>query len=59
MKAVSTKPGLTPELKAWLDRVVVPALVREFLVEKSLAPGSGGVAECAPREEGLSAGVRE
>jgi hypothetical protein len=23
--------GLSPELKSWIDRVVVPALVREYL----------------------------
>ena len=27
------KSALSPELKGWLDRVVVPALVREYVAE--------------------------
>lgn len=30
---------LTPELKDWLDRVIVPALVDAYLVEKEVANG--------------------
>lgn len=28
---------LDPVLKEWIDRVIVPALVREYIAEKSLA----------------------
>ncbi len=42
---------LTPELKAWIDRVIVPALVDQYLAErasgKELEPELAGVAECA------------
>jgi phosphopantothenoylcysteine synthetase/decarboxylase len=41
--------SLTPELKGWLDRVIVPALVRQYLAErqpeKSLATGAEPVVE--------------
>ena len=44
--------GLPPELKSWIDRVVVPALVREYLNElksKKLACSKEEVvAECLP-----------
>ena len=40
---------LTPQLKSWLDNVVVPALVREYMSrlepEKSLATGAEPVVE--------------
>ncbi len=43
--------GLSPELKGWIDAVVVPALVREYLssIESKKLPCSEGepVAECA------------
>ena len=43
-------PALTPELREFLDRVVVPALVDAFLAEpvtrKSLARGKVEVGEC-------------
>lgn len=41
--------SLTPELKGWLDRVIVPALVRQYLArlepEKSLATDAEPVVE--------------
>jgi len=49
--ARADNPTLTSELKAWADRVIVPALVRAWLAEqgpeKDLAPGAGGVVGCA------------
>ncbi len=43
--------GLSPELKTWIDRVVVPALLKEYLDElesKKLACSKEEVvAECA------------
>ena len=45
------KSRLTPELKAWLDSVIVPALVREYIArlkaEKSLASESEPTVEFA------------
>ncbi len=42
---------LSPELKGWLDNVVVPALVREYVAElereKSACSEGEPVAECA------------
>ena len=42
--------GLSPELKSWIDSVIVPALVREYLAgqerEKPCARAEP-VAECA------------
>lgn len=53
------KSALTPELKAWIDRVIVPALVREWLAENNpLAPEPEPVAECAATEEATPEGVR-
>lgn len=46
--AVAEKPGLTPELKALIDKVIVPALVREYLAEKRLEPEPSPVAESQP-----------
>ena len=44
--------GIDPTVKAWIDRVVVPTLVREFLAEREkenpLAPEARTVAECPP-----------
>ncbi len=41
--------SLTPELKSWLDNVIVPALVRQYLAQlerqKSLATGAEPVVE--------------
>lgn len=42
------KLGLSPELKALIDRVIVPALVREYVAEKSLEPEPPSVAESDP-----------
>ncbi len=43
--------ALSPELKAWADGVIVPALMRAWLAQhgpdKDLAPGEGDVVECA------------
>ena len=52
--------GLSPELKGWLDNVVVPALVREYLNElesKKLACSKEEVvAECLPESTVSSEG---
>ncbi len=44
--------ALSPQLKSWLDNVVVPALVRQYLAqlegEKSLAPDAEPVVESRP-----------
>lgn len=49
MAKETNKERVSPELRAWLDRVIVPALVREFLAEhKELASGAPLVAESAP-----------
>ena len=41
---------LTPELKGFIDRVIVPILVRDYLSviaqEKQITGGRGGVASC-------------
>ncbi len=33
MSSNNHNPTLTPELKSWLDRVIVPALVRDYLAQ--------------------------
>ncbi len=33
------KSALSPELKAWLDNVVVPALLKEYLAESACSEG--------------------
>jgi hypothetical protein len=54
---VTTRPrpapkdsALTPELKRFIDRVIVPILVRDYLSaiaqEKQIADGREGVASC-------------
>ncbi len=49
MRNKQKKAEVSPELRAWLDRVIVPALVREFLAEhKDLASGAPLVAESVP-----------
>ena len=52
-----TRPaGLTPEMRDWVDSVIVPALVDRWLAreaKKSLAEASSKVAEC--ERERLSA----
>ena len=49
MAKETTRAQVSPEIRAWLDRVIVPALVREFLAEhKELASGAPLVAESAP-----------
>jgi len=41
-------PNLSPALREWLDRVIVPALAREFLAEQDfLASAQQVVAESA------------
>ena len=49
---------LSPELKGWLDNVVVPALVREYLNElesKKLACSKEEVvAECLPTRTAIA-----
>ncbi len=52
------KSALSPELKAWLDNVVVPALLREYVAElerKKFACSEGEpVAECAPTRTAIA-----
>lgn len=44
---------LSTETKSWLDNVLIPAMVREYLeklrAEKQLASEEEVVAECAPK----------
>jgi hypothetical protein len=40
-------PNLSPALREWLDRVIVPALVREFLAEQDFLAAQPVVAESA------------
>jgi len=45
-----TPVAIDPELKDFIDRVIVPALVREYRAlgqQNELAGGSGHVANCA------------
>ncbi len=52
------KSALSPEVKAWLDNVVVPALVREYVVElerKKFACSEGEpVTQCAPTRTAIA-----
>ena len=52
--------GLSPELKTWIDDLIVPALVREYLNElesKKLACSKEEVvAECSPESRVSSEG---
>jgi hypothetical protein len=42
-----TEPALTPQLKDFIDRVVVPLLVREYLAaKKQIAQNTEAVASC-------------
>ena len=56
------KPRLTPELKSWLDNVIVPALVREYIArpdsEKSLASESEPTVEFASAHAAVAEGER-
>jgi hypothetical protein len=49
--AIVPGPVIEPDLKAFIDRVVIPILVREFLAgpqgEKKIAKMSPDVASCA------------
>ncbi len=53
--------GLSPEVKSWIDAVVVPALVREYLssIESKKLTCSEGepVAECLPESRASSKGA--
>ncbi len=46
-----TGNGLSPELKSWIDSVIVPALVKEYIAElereKSACSEGEPMAECA------------
>ena len=52
--------GLSPELKSWIDSVIVPALVRDYLAgrerEKSACSKVEPVAECAPAHAAIEEG---
>ncbi len=54
--------SLTPELKDWLDRVIVPALVREYVArlepEKSLASSAAPPVDFAPAHAAVVEGER-
>ena len=39
MTKPETQEAVTPELKDWLDRVIVPALVEAYMAEKGVANG--------------------
>ena len=43
------QPALPTELRDWLDRVIVPALVREYLAENPVASEAAPVAKCAAK----------
>ena len=45
-KPGGSAPQIPPALKAWLDDVIIPALVREYLSEIN-APRDNGVSDCA------------
>lgn len=51
---------VSSETKSWLDNVLVPALVREYLSqslsEKRLAGSEKAVAECAPKNRMTTSG---
>ncbi len=57
MSSNNHNPTLTPELKGWLDNVIVPALVRQYLLqlegEKSLASESEPTVEFASAHAAL------
>ena len=50
--------GLSPELKSWIDSVIVPALVREYLAgrehgESACSEGEP-VTQCAPTRTAIA-----
>ena len=54
--------SLTPELRSWLDNVIVPALVRQYLTEqqpeKSLAISAGPTVQSALAHTAVAEGER-
>ncbi len=52
--------GLSPELKSWIDSVIVPALVRDYLAgrerEKSACSEGEPVTECTPAHAAIEEG---
>lgn len=38
-------PYLAPELRAFIDRVIIPALLERFLRESAASPGSSSAAQ--------------
>lgn len=52
--------GLPPAVKDWIDRVIVPALVRDYLTrlepEKSLATSAKPTVESAPARAAIEEG---
>ena len=50
--------ALSPELKSWIDGVIVPALVREYLAgrerEKSACSEGEPVTQCAPTRTAIA-----
>ncbi len=55
-------PTLTPELRSWIDHVIVPALVRQYLTErqpeKSLATSAGATVQSASAHAAVAEGER-
>ena len=43
------KVCLPPELTEWIDRVIIPALVRAYLAENPVASEAAPVAKCAAK----------
>jgi hypothetical protein len=54
--------GIDPKLKAFIDRVVVPALVQEYLTklrhENQLAANPSGVRKCSTNSTATAEGIR-
>ncbi len=50
--------GLSPELKNWIDTVIVPALVGEYLAgwehDESACPEGEPVTQCAPTRTAIA-----
>ncbi|HEV2386784.1 MAG TPA: hypothetical protein VGS20_05955 [Candidatus Acidoferrales bacterium] len=54
-------PGLAPDLRGWIDRVIVPALVRRWLGEegeKNVASATAQVAKCDRQRPSAEGEVR-
>ena len=60
--STNAQHGLPPAVKDWLDNVVVPALVRQYLLqlepEKSLATSAGATVQSALAHAAVAEGER-